>query len=597
MTNIIDITVRAKDESRAGLSSAEKSTGKVRTALKGIGTVAGGVLAAGAIQGIGRAVTSSFQAADDWNRAQGQTNAVLKSTQGIANVTADHVRKLAGNIEDYSTFSDGAIQDGENLILTFKNIRNEAGKGNDIFDQTVGIMADMSQALGQDTKTSAVQLGKALNDPIKGTSALQRVGVTFTDKQKALIKKLVESGDTMGAQKIILGELKDEFGDSAKKAGDTQPYKKLQNKLSDVGRAVALKVLPMINQLADWAGKHMGIVKAFLAVAGAIGAIMIAAKVVNAVKTLGSVLGLLTSPVGLVVLALAAIAIGFYEAWTHSAKFRDIVIKVFSVTGQAVLTFAGIWLKVIQTIVGIWMTAVGTILNGAAAAFGWVPGVGPKLRAAADKFNGFKNDVNHAFDAARGKISQWKDDLARLPKTVKLKGDIKDLTNKLVQAKRKVTDPNLTKTRRAQIQANITDLQRKIAEAHRQLNGLHGKTVTVTQRMNFIRTTWNITHNNVYTNYLSPHASGGPVGAAATGGPRGNRVLVGENGPEVVDLPTGSLVHPSANTRSMMRGGGATFVFEVGGNGSDLDRMFLEWLRKTVRVKGGGNVQVAFGRG
>jgi hypothetical protein len=56
-------------------------------------------------------------------------------------------------------------------------------------------------------KSSAIQLGKALNDPIKGVTALQRVGVSFTQSQKDQIKTLVESGDTMDAQKIILGEL------------------------------------------------------------------------------------------------------------------------------------------------------------------------------------------------------------------------------------------------------------------------------------------------------------------------------------------------------------------------------------------------------
>jgi hypothetical protein len=65
-------------------------------------------------------------------------------------------------------------------------------------------MTDMSVALGQDMSSSAIQLGKALNDPIKGVSALQRVGVSFTASQKEQIKTLVQSGRTMDAQKLIL---------------------------------------------------------------------------------------------------------------------------------------------------------------------------------------------------------------------------------------------------------------------------------------------------------------------------------------------------------------------------------------------------------
>jgi phage-related minor tail protein len=66
-------------------------------------------------------------------------------------------------------------------------------------------MTDMSVALGTDASGSAIQLGKALNDPIKGVAALQKVGVSFTESQKEQIKTLVETGDTLGAQKIILG--------------------------------------------------------------------------------------------------------------------------------------------------------------------------------------------------------------------------------------------------------------------------------------------------------------------------------------------------------------------------------------------------------
>ena len=58
-------------------------------------------------------------------------------------------------------------------------------------------------------------LGKALNDPIKGITALSRAGVTFTQGQKDQIKTLVESGNLLGAQKIIMGELEAQVGGTA----------------------------------------------------------------------------------------------------------------------------------------------------------------------------------------------------------------------------------------------------------------------------------------------------------------------------------------------------------------------------------------------
>jgi hypothetical protein len=64
------------------------------------------------------------------------------------------------------------------MLLTFTKVRNETGKGNKIFDRRRRRHGHVV-ALGQDGKNSAIQLGKALNDPIKGVTALRRVGVTL----------------------------------------------------------------------------------------------------------------------------------------------------------------------------------------------------------------------------------------------------------------------------------------------------------------------------------------------------------------------------------------------------------------------------------
>lgn len=206
---------------------------------------------------LGAALFSGIKSAAGLQQITTQTAAALKSTGGAAGVTAKQVRDLANEINNYSTLDDDAVQSGENMLLTFTNIRNEAGKNNDIFTQTTKIMADMSVALGQDTKSSALQLGKALNDPIRGVTALQRVGVSFTEQQRNQIKALVDSGRTMQAQKLILGELNKEFGGSAKKAGSTfaGAMFHLKDALSDTLRDALIPLLPGLTKLAKWAGK------------------------------------------------------------------------------------------------------------------------------------------------------------------------------------------------------------------------------------------------------------------------------------------------------------------------------------------------------
>jgi hypothetical protein len=173
---------------------------------------AGGSLLTTGIMSVGRALKGAIADAGDYNRLQAQSAAVVKSTGSAAGVTASQMAEMAHHLQGVSTASEATIQNGENIMATFTNVRNVAGAGNDIFDQSTTAMLNLSTAMGQDTKTSAIQLGKALNNPLTGMKALQRVGVTFSDQQKAQIKTMMAAGNQMGAQKIILKELGTEFG-------------------------------------------------------------------------------------------------------------------------------------------------------------------------------------------------------------------------------------------------------------------------------------------------------------------------------------------------------------------------------------------------
>lgn len=184
-----------------------------------------------------------------------QTAQTIESTGGAAGVTAKHVENLAGRLESLTASEAEATQEGANMLLTFTNIQNGVGKGNKIFDQTTKTLVDMSRALGSDPQQQAIQLGKALNDPIKGVSALSRVGVAFTDQQKKTIEGFVKTGDTMKAQKVILGELNKEFGGSGEAyaktaAGQAELAKHAFGTLTET---VFAKVLPVLGKLATLA--------------------------------------------------------------------------------------------------------------------------------------------------------------------------------------------------------------------------------------------------------------------------------------------------------------------------------------------------------
>jgi hypothetical protein len=98
-------------------------------------------------------------------------------------------------------------------------------------------------------RTTAIQLGKALNDPITGLTALRRVGITFEKDQEELIKTMVKTGDIAGAQGKILEELESQFGGSARAAAEgIGIWKRVGNAFGDLkerigGGLVALEGL------------------------------------------------------------------------------------------------------------------------------------------------------------------------------------------------------------------------------------------------------------------------------------------------------------------------------------------------------------------
>lgn len=208
--------------------------------------VAGIAAFATAIVGIGAVLKTGFDEAKDASAGIAQLNAGIASTGGVAHTTVKGMTDLASSIQSYSGQTDDSIVASEQLLLTFTNIRNTPTAP--IFDQATEATANMAAKMGGDASDKAILLGKALNDPIKGMTALQRVGVQFTDAQKATIKSMVETGDIAGAQKVILAELQVEFGGAARAAGQSLPGQLARAKraFEDVSQSVVEGILPIV---------------------------------------------------------------------------------------------------------------------------------------------------------------------------------------------------------------------------------------------------------------------------------------------------------------------------------------------------------------
>ena len=256
-----------------------------------ISTAGGFALGSGVLSGFGMVtgfLKSAVSEGEGANEAIAQTAAVLKSTGGAAGVTSDQVSQLADHYMNLTGIQDDTVRSAENMLLTFTNIKSN------VFPQATQTVLDMSVALGQDGKSSAIQLGKALNDPIHGITALQRVGVTFNAQQKEQIKLMVQHGDVAGAQGVILQELQKEFGGSAEAAGKANGgIKILSAQFDNMKQSIGQAVIPVLGQLMS----------ALTPVIGAIG---------NALPgILQQVTGFLSGMVGPAIAQLAQMVNGF----------------------------------------------------------------------------------------------------------------------------------------------------------------------------------------------------------------------------------------------------------------------------------------------
>lgn len=200
--------ITAEDKTRAALNSAKRGLSDVRSAALSL---------SGALAGLGAAfsIKAVIDATVRQEQALRQVEARIKSTGGAAGFSRDQIAGMATALQSVTTFGDEAILEMQSVLMTFTRVTG------DVFAQASESVLDMATAMGTDAKSAALQLGKALNDPIAGLGSLSRAGVQFTDTQRRMIQQMVQAGDVAGAQRVILAELQTQFGGAARAARDT----------------------------------------------------------------------------------------------------------------------------------------------------------------------------------------------------------------------------------------------------------------------------------------------------------------------------------------------------------------------------------------
>lgn len=195
--------------------SVKKSTDAMTKQFQQVGKAIAGAFVAKQVINFTKASIAAAEAAST-------SRARIEQIATSMNVFGDNVSKVTDRLVEYANqtakqtgIDQNQIKLAQAKLLTFKNLAVTAETMGGAFDRATQAAIDMGAAGFGDAANNAVQLGKALQDPIKGITALSRSGITFTAQQKELIRTLVETNQIGVAQDIILKAIEEQVGGTA----------------------------------------------------------------------------------------------------------------------------------------------------------------------------------------------------------------------------------------------------------------------------------------------------------------------------------------------------------------------------------------------
>jgi hypothetical protein len=377
-----------------------KTTGeKAQFALKKAALPAAAALAA-----VGAAAVKMVAAGE----AAATSNARIAQINESMGLFGDTTAIVNKRITDYAEATARATGIDQNQIklaqaklLTFKELAVSADEAGGAFDRATQAAIDMGAAGFGDAATNAVQLGKALNDPIKGVTALAKSGVTFTEQEKDKIRTLVESNKLLEAQDMVLKAIEQQVGGTAlATANDSDKMKVAFSQLSE---SIGLTLLPIFQKftaimlkVSQFAAENTTVIVILGGVIAGLAVAVLAAnaamKVYNATLVIVKVSQFLLNqvmkrnPIMMVVLAVAALVAAFVTAYKTSEKFRMFVDGLFGAIKTGVIasvdflkgyltTVMGFYKKIFNGIASLWNNSIGKISFEFPS---WVPGLGSK---------------------------------------------------------------------------------------------------------------------------------------------------------------------------------------------------------------------------
>lgn len=274
----------------------------------------------------------SLNLADIQAKAEAKVQQAIKSTRGAAKLSFEQLKQFASQLQGKTIFGDEKIlNDSTAQLLTFTNIAGEN------FKRTQAVALDLATVLDGDLKSASIQLGKALNDPVKNLTALSRAGIQFSKEQTDTIKNLAETNRLAEAQGLILEELERQYGGQAEAAAKVGlgTLQQLKNQWGDFMEQIGATLMPVVNKIAKALSSVIAVLQTMnprmretivvvASIAAAIGPLALGiGGIIKMLPMLSAGFTALLSPVGLVVAAVLALGAAFFYAHQRKKELLD----------------------------------------------------------------------------------------------------------------------------------------------------------------------------------------------------------------------------------------------------------------------------------
>ncbi len=248
--------------------------------------------------------------------------------QGLKNLGAgatslQELQEVADRFGKTTLFNEEDFTRGFNLLTSFRNI------GVDAYERVAQSAADIAQVNQVDVSTSFMQLAKALQDPERNLSNLNRSGIAFSKQQTEVIKQLMKTNKVAEAHAMILDIVDESYNQLAQAAagGFAGSVDTLGESFRDFSETLGKLLVPVIQPVVEGLTSLLN----FLNTEGG-QATMIIIGLTGAAKTLSLTLPLLSAAMLKVaaaggVLTIALNAIPFVALATGAGLLTTAIIK------------------------------------------------------------------------------------------------------------------------------------------------------------------------------------------------------------------------------------------------------------------------------